>query len=591
MQLRPLAIALLCAGASAQTQIDWTNSTPGGSVTAVCFDVPGRTIYSTCGYGSPWIGELRSVDTQGQTVWTVQTQVSSTPIWAQSLAFDGSGFIAGAGVSLAPSGEIGHSYVVVYDLGGTPMWFAKCTGPNGEMWNSVRVAGFASGGPVLVGTFGENAAGLGRDLCIIAYGAAGAVRWQWSGATTQSENVSSTAVAGNGDVYVVGVASQPSPWPGFGFVTKVGASGAMAWTSESIGDGYKCIAVDAQHRPHVGGSRADVGSSRLLMLGLDPSTGQERYARTIPSDASSTMMMAIAVGANGDVVATGRRYISLLGIGNHAFTLALDANGTERWREAHRAPLPDSGAFATSIDIDSAGNVVIAGYEIDQHDTIRPFVVKYPRSTAPAVGWLSNASAGLPASEAVPRAVRLDEDQSVRAVGIVYGGASTHIGAWRLAPSARTTCIGDGATVTCPCGNQSTSFERAGCANTLGVGGTLEWSGVPSIGGDTLRFIARSMPSTSTALLVQGLGVAISPSAFGDGLTCVGGPLVGLGRRSVVGGQAIFPGGAPTPLSVLGGVVGPGAVHTYQVRYRNAVAFCTSETSNATNAIEVTWSL
>ncbi len=74
----------------------------------------------------------------------------------------------------------------------------------------------------------------------------------------------------------------------------------------------------------------------------------------------------------------------------------------------------------------------------------------------------------------------------------------------------------------------------------------------------------------------------------GDGIKCVGGPFVRLGSKINAAGASRFPSPIDTSLSVKGRVTAPGARH-YEVRYRNAVAFCTAETFNYTNAVTIVW--
>ena len=69
------------------------------------------------------------------------------------------------------------------------------------------------------------------------------------------------------------------------------------------------------------------------------------------------------------------------------------------------------------------------------------------------------------------------------------------------------------------------------------------------------------------------------------------GALIRLGTKSNVCNSSQYPESFNTKVSVRGQIPGP-AVRYYQVWYRNAAAsFCTSATSNYTNAVAVTWTL
>jgi hypothetical protein len=85
-----------------------------------------------------------------------------------------------------------------------------------------------------------------------------------------------------------------------------------------------------------------------------------------------------------------------------------------------------------------------------------------------------------------------------------------------------------------------------------------------------------------------GVGVA-----FGDGLRCVGGALIRLHNppRLNVLGASHFPDAfhSDLPISVKGLVTSPGT-RMYQCFYRDAtIGFCTTNTFNTTNAVEVVW--
>lgn len=177
------------------------------------------------------------------------------------------------------------------------------------------------------------------------------------------------------------------------------------------------------------------------------------------------------------------------------------------------------------------------------------------------------------------------------AVADVGGGTAPIVdrGAHEAQPLSITRyCFGDGVELACPCGNLAPGGALAGCANTLGVGGTLAGSGEPSLAEDTLVVGAGSLTGSgaASALLVQGTSITQQP--FNDGQLCVDGTLVRMGFVPIVGGGASFPGLGQLSLSVRGGVIEPG-VRTYQVHYRNALPFCTSATVNQTNGIAVIW--
>jgi hypothetical protein len=150
-------------------------------------------------------------------------------------------------------------------------------------------------------------------------------------------------------------------------------------------------------------------------------------------------------------------------------------------------------------------------------------------------------------------------------------------------------CFGDGSGTPCPCGNHSQAGEGEGCRNSLGRGALVALAGTPSVSNDTSTLEGEKMPN-APALYFQGTtrinGGA--GSVFGDGLRCAGGTVIRLATKTNVLGHSQFPEGNDLPLSVAGAVT-PGALRTYQIWYRNAADFCTADTFNLSNGLELVW--
>ncbi len=149
-------------------------------------------------------------------------------------------------------------------------------------------------------------------------------------------------------------------------------------------------------------------------------------------------------------------------------------------------------------------------------------------------------------------------------------------------------CFGDGTGTACPCANHGTAGN--GCASSLNANGAhLGVAGTPSISADTFTLLGNGMPNSS-ALYFQGTSQVSggAGAAFGDGKRCAGGSIRRLGTQLNAGGASQYP-EAGDPAVSIGGANAAGDVRTYQVWYRNAAAFCTSDTFNLTNGHQVTW--
>lgn len=152
-------------------------------------------------------------------------------------------------------------------------------------------------------------------------------------------------------------------------------------------------------------------------------------------------------------------------------------------------------------------------------------------------------------------------------------------------------CSADPTTATCPCGNAG-DFGH-GCSNSLdGSNGALLVAGGATPTQMALQ--ASGLPANVSCIFLQG-DLAAPPIPWGDGVRCVNGALVRLAAKPAISGFALFPdpaqGNPPIPArsAAAGAPIPPGGARFYQVYYRNAAAFCTPGTFNATNGVRITW--
>ncbi len=151
-------------------------------------------------------------------------------------------------------------------------------------------------------------------------------------------------------------------------------------------------------------------------------------------------------------------------------------------------------------------------------------------------------------------------------------------------------CSGDGTWYTCPCDNGG--GPGRGCASSFNPSGArLSATGVPSLSADTLSFSADGM-SPAAATVIQGAGFLHSgniPQLSGDGLWCLGTPFVRIRSLPAPGGALTYPIAPYAPISTAGNIMLPWTTRTYLVRYRNSALFCTDQTFNTTNTLQITW--
>jgi len=189
----------------------------------------------------------------------------------------------------------------------------------------------------------------------------------------------------------------------------------------------------------------------------------------------------------------------------------------------------------------------------------------------------------------------------VRAIGTGVATGAGHLGVtfdtnatfvsiticYDFTPRVTSVCAGDGSGTACPCANSGGAGE--GCMNSFGYGSLMTATGGAAVAADSLTLFA-TVPGTNVAMFFQGTSLENGGAGvtFGDGLHCTGGTVIRLVSTEAVGGIAQFPAGND-PLVSVAGSVPSGATRYYQVWYRNAATYCTSDTFNLSNALQVDW--
>ena len=130
-------------------------------------------------------------------------------------------------------------------------------------------------------------------------------------------------------------------------------------------------------------------------------------------------------------------------------------------------------------------------------------------------------------------------------------------------------CFGDGSWGRCPVNNPGAPGH--GCDNSLGTGGAvLMAKGMPSLAKDSMVLSVADLPSGTTALFLQARNLSNPAYPFGDGLMCLGGPVLQLAMKRTIGGLSMFPESGDQSLSQAGKIPYWGRSVIYQVLYRDA---------------------
>jgi hypothetical protein len=153
-------------------------------------------------------------------------------------------------------------------------------------------------------------------------------------------------------------------------------------------------------------------------------------------------------------------------------------------------------------------------------------------------------------------------------------------------PNESLFCFGDGTGLGCPCGN--TGYPGHGCDNAAGGSGGVNLASAnyaqTAIGQGTVELIATGfdplssatvIPIRATSLTNDGVGALL-----GDGLICIGRPVVRLKTRTTSAGEVAF---------TVNHFAGSGLFH-YQFVYDDLTqGYCSADLVNTSNAISITW--
>jgi hypothetical protein len=159
-------------------------------------------------------------------------------------------------------------------------------------------------------------------------------------------------------------------------------------------------------------------------------------------------------------------------------------------------------------------------------------------------------------------------------------------------------CFGDGSLATpCPCVPPNTvpnpsGASGHGCANSFNLDGA-KMCAVGTTNPDTVTLRVSGLTPIGFTQFFKGNAQNSTGVAFADGVRCVDGTIFRFGGQNAVLGTAYYPNpsiGLVAPISNGGTPPGSGAVGYYQAIYRNATPnFCTIDTLNITNAVQITW--
>ena len=297
---------------------------------------------------------------------------------ANGAAVDGSGnvYVASHTYGNLAGVNAGSRDAVVskYDSTGSLLW-ARQLGTSSDdipqdVWADAAGNAYVVG--VTQGSLGGTSAGS-SDAFVAKYNPSGTLLWTRQLGTSSSEQALDVCVDLAGNVYIAGSTqgslAAPNAGSGDGFVAKYNASGTLLWTKQfgtSAGDSMAAVSVDSAGNIYVAGSTQgnlgapNAGGADAFVLKLS-SSGTLLWSRQLGTANNDTGEIDIALDGTGSV------YISAYTDGNIGGTPAggfdawigkYDSSGTLSWVTQFGTTAHD---FGTSMSVDGAGNVYIAG--------------------------------------------------------------------------------------------------------------------------------------------------------------------------------------------------------------------------------------
>ncbi len=284
--------------------------------------------------------------------------------------------------------------------------------------------------------------------------------------------------------------------------------------------------------------------------------------------------------AVGDLDGDGYPDIALTSFSADVVEVLLNrGDGTFGSSHAYVTEFRPTGVFLTDFDGDGSPDLVVMNSELD---SISVFLNTGNGRFGPGTKYVTGRSPVFVASA--------DIDADGDADLVVASSAEATLSILRnCRASGNVFCAGDGSGTPCPCGNSSAPGSGAGCLDSRGAAASLRASGSARLAHDELVLAAMSLPG-GIALYLQGTARENggAGTVYGDGLRCINGTLRQIAAVASASGSSSYPRSGDPSISLRGAVQSPGT-RTYQIVYRDRASFCTQDTFNLSNGVEVVW--
>jgi len=319
---------------------------------------------------------LAKYDPAGTLLWTKQLGTNlSDQSWSVAVDGVGNAFISGFTKGTLSGTNAGDwdAFLTKYDPAGNLLWTEQLGTSNEELSRSVAVD--TSGNAFISGRTKGSLSGTnagGYDAYLSKYDTNGNLLWTEQLGTSHSDNSSSVAVDGAGNIFISGSTEGNLGGINAGhddaFLSKYDTNGNLLWTEQLGTSGYdhsNSVVVDGSGNVFIsGGTSGHLGGtgegSTDAYLAKYDSTGNLLWTEQIGTS-HSDYSSSVAVDGAGNIFISGTTYGNLGGVnsgGYDAFLCKYGPAGNLLWTEQ----LGTSGYdHSYSIVVDGTGNAFISG--------------------------------------------------------------------------------------------------------------------------------------------------------------------------------------------------------------------------------------
>lgn len=351
----------------------------------IVIDLAGNIIITGASYGNSDLNYMTvKYNAAGVQQWVRTYDGLQGEDVAEAVTIDFSGNIYVTGRS-SVSGAGFNFYTQKLNSAGTVLWGTFYNGPgNGD--DKAHAIAVDAAGNVYVGGVSTGSS-TGPDICMVKYNSSGVQQWvyRYNGSANGIDEMVDFKIDGAGNnIYLTGYGNFGAPDYSDFVTIKINSAGTQQWIKRYNGGGSDqatSIALDASGNSYVTGWFSDANSWESYATVKYNSSGTQIWSASyegpgqridIPSD--------IKVDASGNVFVTGRSQGANL-LYDFA-TIKYNSSGAQQWANRWTGIGSNQYSYASSLELDAAGNVYAGGYSGSSVILLDYAVVRYTNAGA-----------------------------------------------------------------------------------------------------------------------------------------------------------------------------------------------------------------